>query len=142
MTDVVPMLSYEDGRAAIDLLGRAFGFREVDRIERPDGTISHAELAVGDASVMLASPTPEYESPAHHRQACATAAAWSRVPYVIDGVLVYVADVQGHAERARRAGARVLSEPEDTPYGRHYRVEDLEGHRWMFMERSASGSLP
>ena len=31
------------------------------------------------------------------------------------------------------AGARVLSEPEDSDHGdRIYRVEDLDGHRWMF----------
>jgi hypothetical protein len=28
-----------------------------------------------------------------------------------------------------------LSAPEDAPYGRLYRAEDLEGHRWMFMRR-------
>jgi uncharacterized glyoxalase superfamily protein PhnB len=28
---VTPYLLYEDGEAAIDFLGRAFGFREVDR---------------------------------------------------------------------------------------------------------------
>lgn len=29
----------------------------------------------------------------------------------------------------------VLSEPEAGPPARRYRAEDLEGHRWMFMER-------
>jgi uncharacterized glyoxalase superfamily protein PhnB len=44
--------------------------------------------------------------------------------------------VEAHFERARVAGARILSEVEDTPFGdRHYRAEDLEGHRWMFAER-------
>jgi hypothetical protein len=28
-----------------------------------------------------------------------------------------------------------LSEPEDGPPARRYRIEDLEGHRWMFMTR-------
>jgi uncharacterized glyoxalase superfamily protein PhnB len=28
----------------------------------------------------------------------------------------------------------LLSEIEDTPVGRLYRVEDVEGHRWMFLE--------
>lgn len=32
MTDVVPMVSYEDCAAAADWLVRAFGFEEVDRI--------------------------------------------------------------------------------------------------------------
>ena len=57
------------------------------------------------------------------------------VPYVIDGVLVYVDDVNAHHARASEQGATILSEPEDGPFGRLYRVEDLEGHRWMFMQR-------
>ena len=28
----------------------------------------------------------------------------------------------------------LLSDLEDTPQGRLYRAEDLEGHRWMFMQ--------
>ena len=56
-----------------------------------------------------------------------------QIPYIVDGVLVYVDDVQAHFERAKAAGARILSEPEEGP--RRYRVEDLEGHRWYFMER-------
>src|SRR5204863_245240 len=69
-------------------------------------------------------------------QRCEAAARWSETPFVVDGVHVYVDDVDGHFERARAGGARILSEVEDTPFGdRHYRVEDLEGHRWMFAER-------
>jgi uncharacterized glyoxalase superfamily protein PhnB len=49
-------------------------------------------------------------------------------------VLVQVDDVAVHCQRARAAGASILSEPEDTPEGRRYRVEDIEGHRWMFEE--------
>ena len=37
--------------------------------------------------------------------------------------------------RAKQAGAVILSEPEAGPPARRYRVEDLEGHRWMFMQR-------
>jgi uncharacterized glyoxalase superfamily protein PhnB len=57
------------------------------------------------------------------------------VPYIIDGVLVYVADAGGHYEQARRAGARILSDVEDGENGKRCRAEDLEGNRWMFMER-------
>ncbi len=51
-------------------------------------------------------------------------------------VFALVDDVEAHAERARAAGARVLGEPEDSPRGRLYRVEDPEGNRWMFEQRS------
>jgi len=50
-------------------------------------------------------------------------------------VLVYVDDVEAHCRRARVAGARILSEPQTDEYGSRYRVEDVEGHRWMFMQR-------
>jgi uncharacterized glyoxalase superfamily protein PhnB len=58
------------------------------------------------------------------------------VPWVVDGVLVVVDDLDAHCERARAAGARILTEPESTPHGRQYRVEDPEGHRWLFEQRS------
>jgi uncharacterized glyoxalase superfamily protein PhnB len=135
MPTVTPMLAYEDGPAAMDWLIRAFGFVERERWLDDDGRLSHGELAVGrDGVVMLATPTPAYEGPARHRAHCAEAAAWSAVPYIVDGVLVEVDDLDPHFERARDAGARILSEPEDAAPGdfRHYRVEDLEGHRWMF----------
>jgi PhnB protein len=50
-------------------------------------------------------------------------------------VLVFVDDIDEHYARAKHAGATILSEPEDGPPGRRYRAEDLEGHRWMFMQR-------
>jgi uncharacterized glyoxalase superfamily protein PhnB len=54
---------------------------------------------------------------------------------VVDGVLVHVPDVIAHRARADAAGARMLGDIEEDGPGRRYRVEDLEGHRWMFMER-------
>lgn len=132
---VVPMLSYADGHAAIDWLVRAFGFVEVLRIEDGD-RISHAELDTGHGAVMLATPTPDYEGPAAHREHCEAADQWLSVPFIVDGVLVYVDDIEHHHRRAVEAGAKVLTELEEGPPGRRYRVEDLEGHRWMFMEHS------
>jgi PhnB protein len=134
---VIPMLSYEDGLSAIEWLHSAFGFRErQDALQLwPDGTLSHAEMVAGDGLIMLATPTPDYESPRHHRQTCDQARKWSAVPYIIDGVLVYVDDLDQHYERARAAGATILSEIEDDPPGRRYRIEDLEGHRWFFLQR-------
>ena len=130
---VVPMLSYRDGFAAIAWLVDAFGFVERHRFEE-DGRISHAELDTGKGIVMLASPSPDYEPPAEHRQHCETTDRWLAVPWIVDGVLVYVDDVDAHHERSARAGARVLSPPELGGPGKRYRVEDIEGHRWMFME--------
>jgi uncharacterized glyoxalase superfamily protein PhnB len=92
-------------------------------------------MLAGGGLIMLASaPSEAYESPRTHRQHCTRAEEWSRTPYVIDGVLVHVDDVDAHYERARAAGATILGPMEDN-IGRLYRAEDLEGHRWMFMQR-------
>jgi uncharacterized glyoxalase superfamily protein PhnB len=135
MQAITPMLSYEDPGRAAEWLVDAFGFHEELRYEESDGRVSHVELRLGGGVVMLGNPGPHYQSPKHHREACEAAAAWSETPFVVDGVHSYVADVDAHFERARAAGATILSEVEDTPFGdRHYRVEDVEGHRWMFAQ--------
>jgi PhnB protein len=131
----IPMLSYQDGIAALEWLARAFGFRERERMTWPDGTLSHGEMDTGDGLIMLATPTPHYESPKRHRESCERARKWSAVPYIIDGVLIHVDDLDAHFARAKAAGATILSEIEDGPPGRRYRAEDLEGHRWFFFQR-------
>jgi PhnB protein len=138
MTDypaVIPMIAYRDGPNAMDWLATAFGFKERARMTTLEGRLSHGEMEAGDGLIMLATPSPDYQGPKQHREGCAQARKWSSVPYIIDGVLVYVGDVGAHFERARRAGAHILSEVENGENGKRYRVEDLEGHRWMFMER-------
>ena len=133
---VIPMISYEDGISALDWLANAFGFRETSRLIWPDGRLSHGEMEAGDGLIMLATPTPDYQSPKRHREVCEQARKWSAVPWIIDGVLVYVDDLDAHVKRARAAGARILSDVEEGPPGRRYRVEDLEGHRWFFFEKA------
>ncbi len=140
---IVPFIAYEDAAAAIDWLTEAFGFREdpAARITADNGVVGHAEMDVGDGSVIyLSTPTPDYESPKHHRETCAAAAKWSENPWVIDGLLVQVDDVDAHHARAAAAGATVLRAPEDVPeIGiRLWSAEDVEGHRWMFVRRLAS----
>ena len=122
MQRIVPMLPYADAPAAIAFLCRAFGFEERFRMDMPDGTIGHAELALGDDVVMLASVwregglTSPLELHALHAQ------IWCRVD-----------DVDAHFARARAAGATLVGAPEDQAHGgRSYRALDLEGHRWIF----------
>jgi predicted enzyme related to lactoylglutathione lyase len=53
-------------------------------------------------------------------------------------VLVRVEDADAHAERARAAGARIVKEPADHPYGeRQYTARDLGGHAWTFSQSIA-----
>jgi uncharacterized glyoxalase superfamily protein PhnB len=134
---ITPMMSYEDVAAALDWLAAAFGFRERDgtRLTGDDGRITHVEMELEDGVIMLANPTPDYQSPNHHAEVCEHARKWLAVPYVIDGLHVFVDAVDDHFARARAAGATMMCEPEDQPYGeRVYRVADLEGHRWMFAQ--------
>src|ERR1044071_9566127 len=132
---VIPMIAYEDGVAALEWLAKAFGFHERARQIGADGKLSHGEMEVGDGVIMLGTPTPDYESPKHHRETCDQARKWSTVPWIIDGVLVYVDNLDAHFARAKAAGATILSEIETDPPGRRYRAEDLEGHRWFFFQR-------
>jgi PhnB protein len=131
----VPMLSYEDVAAAADWLGTAFGFRERGpRFTDDEGRVTQVELELDGASVMLGWPGEHYRNPRHHASTCAEAARWLDVPWVVDGVYVTVDDLEGHLAKAVTVGARIIRGPEDVPVGRLYTAEDLEGHRWMFMQ--------
>jgi PhnB protein len=132
---VIPMIAYENGPAAMDWLAAAFGFRERARLLGEEGRLSHGEMEVGKGMIMLATPSPHYHGPKRHREESDAARKWSEVPYIVDGVLVYVDDVDAHFERAKAAGATILSPVEQGGEGKRYRAEDIEGHRWMFMQR-------
>jgi uncharacterized glyoxalase superfamily protein PhnB len=135
MGRAVPMVSYEDVGAAVDWLGEAFGLRESGpRFDDGEGHVTHAELSHDGATVFLGWPGPDYRSPKRHAAECEQAARWLDTPWVIDGVQVEVDDLDAHYERAKAAGATIIREPEDLPFGRLYSAADLEGHRWMFMQ--------
>ncbi len=130
------MIAYEDAAAAIDWLSTAFGFKETgQRYTSEDGMVGHAELELGGSIVMLATPNREYQSPKSHRKTCDAARRWLDNPWVVDGVLVVVDDLDAHHARAAESGANVIRPPEDGPGGRIYTAEDLEGHRWMFQQQ-------
>jgi uncharacterized glyoxalase superfamily protein PhnB len=136
---IVPMLAYEDAAAAIDWLCEAFGFEEKadQRFTDDDGTVTHAELRLDGSAIMLATPNRDYQSPKRHRETCEAARRWLDNPWVIDGVFAQVDDVDAHFERAKSNGAEILREPNEPGVGfRIYSAEDLEGHRWMFGQRS------
>src|SRR3981081_1954543 len=119
----------------MDWLSSAFGFKERARMLDKSGRLSHGEMQAGDGVIMLATPTPEDQAQRTHRESCAPARKCSTVPYVVDGVLVYVDDVDAHFAQAKQHGATILSGVEAGQNGKRYRAEALEGHRWMFLER-------
>ena len=127
------MLAYADAGAAAHWICQAFGFRETERFADRSGTVTDVVLERADgARVMVGHPTDAYEGPRAHAAHCEAAARWLDQPYIVDGVVVNVDDVDAHYAAAVAAGARILSGLETNPFQREYRVEDLEGHRWMF----------
>jgi len=119
---ITPMLSYADASGAIAFLCAAFGFEQEYRMDMPDGSVGHAELSLQGGRIMLASEW---------------AAAGLVSPRALDGLhgqlYCSVDDVDAHYRRARDAGATIVGEPIDQPYGeRSYRALDPEGHRWIF----------
>jgi len=135
----IAMISYEDVGSAADFLIEAFGFTEVgERFADRDGRVTHLELERGGATVMLGWPGPDYMDPSHHASMCAWASAWLATPWVIDGVLVTVEDVDAHHAHAEASGAIILRAPEDGPPGRLYAAADPSGHRWMFLQAAPS----
>ena len=130
---IVPFIGYEDAAAAIAWLEHAFGFVE-DRSARheEDGTITHAELSFGGATIYLSTPQ-DYASPRRMRDSSELARRAYDNPWVIDGHFIEVDDVDAHYERAKAAGATIIREPDEPGVGlRLYSAEDPEGHRWMF----------
>jgi uncharacterized glyoxalase superfamily protein PhnB len=116
---VYPTFKYRDARAAIDWLGRAFGF-ETLAVHPPEGDqVAHAELALDGAVIMLGSEGAG--DPSVHRPAGTGA--------------TYVAcdDVDARFERAVAAGAEVVRPLNETDYGsREFSVRDPEGNVWSF----------
>ena len=137
MQDVIPMLAYENGIAALEWLKQAFGFEEdMDmRMLDANGRLTHAQLKAGDDIIMVSTPTPEYESINRHREHCKKMDQWLQVAWIINGLLVHVENVDEHFKRAKEKGAEILSGIEDAPPGKRYRCADIEGHRWMFIEK-------
>src|SRR5258708_21473007 len=129
---IFPMIAYEDAAAAMDWLVVAFGFRERCRMTDKAGRVGHGELELSGNIVMVASPTPDYQSPKRHAESCAAARQWLSVPWIIDGALVHVDDVDAHYKQAKAAGATTVSGISGSFPGSLYRVPDLERHSPVF----------
>ncbi|WP_374370400.1 VOC family protein [Dongia sp.] len=116
---IFPALKYDDAPAAIDWLGRAFGFSKHMVVPDDKGGVAHAELRIGGAMIMLGSMgKPDPTNP------------WTTER---QGVYVQITDIDEHYARAQAAGAKIERPLADTPYGaREYSVRDPGGHLWSF----------
>ena len=127
-------LYYEDAAKAIDWLCQAFGFEVRLKVEGEGGRIEHSELEYGDGLIMVGQVGGREDR------------AFCKSPQGLQGantqsLAIHIEDADAHCAQARAAGARIVLEPEVSDYGeaywadRVYEAEDLEGHRWWFMQR-------
>ena len=59
MPRITPNLFYDDLAAALEFLGKAFGFETRMSMPGPDGSIMHAEMELKDGLVMMGCPGPD-----------------------------------------------------------------------------------
>ena len=57
---VTPYIIVKDAAGFIDFLKQAFDAHEFGRTENPDGTIGHAEVRVGDTTLMIVDGKKEW----------------------------------------------------------------------------------
>lgn len=120
---ICPYLNYEDTGAMIAWLAQAFGLVERHSLRDSEGKVTHAEMILQDGVVMMGSPGGDFRNP-------------KRLGQTTQSLYVYVDDIDGHYARAKAAGAEILEEPADQPYGdRRYGARDPEGHVWYFASR-------
>jgi len=116
-----PYLAVADARAAVAWYVDVFGGVTGETVEMPDGRLGHAEIHIGDSTLMLADEFPELDLLAPPNRGGTTVS-----------VVVDVADVDATTELARASGASVEREPTDMPYGyRAAAIVDPFGHRWL-----------
>jgi uncharacterized glyoxalase superfamily protein PhnB len=130
-----PHLAYQDPVEAIAWLTKAFGFREVVRMEK-DGTFVTSKLEPPVSGLIMITRRNETYMD-WLRQAVPDLPKEAKMPYPHLGhsISVLVEDVDAHFEHAKASGATILSEPDDQPWGlRVYAVLDPEGHQWEFVK--------
>jgi uncharacterized glyoxalase superfamily protein PhnB len=121
--DVYAGMRYADANAAIAWLEKAFGF-ERQAVYADGDQVAHAQLRFGSSIFMTGSARDDAYN--------------LRTPRQLDGaythiVCGYTDEPDAHCARARAAGAEIMEEPADKPYGaRVYVARDPEGYVWCF----------
>lgn len=95
---VTPYLVVPNGDAEIQFLEAAFGAAASLCERKPDGSVMHAELRIGDSLVMLGQAGEQ----------------WKALPAAL---YLWVENVDKVYGKALAAGATSQSAPEDKPYG-------------------------
>jgi len=127
---LTPYISVRGARQAIDWYTEVFAARLRGGLyEGPDGSIGHAELALGDAVLMISDPWLEggIDAPEPGRSHS-------------HSLHLQVDDVDATVRRAADEGAEIIRQPADEPYGRVAALLDPFGHRWMLNQPPPSAS--
>jgi len=114
---VTPYLLVRDVASLIDFLKKAFDAKEFHRSALPDGTVTHADVLIGDSHVMMGAARGE----------------WTAMPAMI---YLYVPDTDVLYQSALSAGATSIMAPADQFYGdRNAGVKDPFGNLWWIATR-------
>ncbi len=117
---VTPYLIIKGAADAIDYYKNVFGATELLRMPSPGGKIGHAEIKIGDSTIMLADEEPE--------MGIVSPRSLGGTPV---SILLYVEDVDAVFGQAVSSGAKVLRPIKDQFYGdRSGNLEDPFGHKW------------
>ena len=117
---VTPYLVCRNASGAIAYYKKAFGAKERLRMLGPDGSISHAELQIGNSIVMLGD-----ENPAMGQTSPDT------IGGTASGLFIYVDNVDKWYGKAIAAGAKSQMPPADMFWGDRYcKFADPFGHQW------------
>ena len=117
---ITPYMSVRDCVAAIDFYRRAFGAEKTMQLDMPDGKIAHAEIRVGDSTLMLSEENEEWGN---------------KSPQSLGGspmfLMIYVSDVDAAFKKAIAAGATEVRPVQDQFYGdRSGTLKDPYGYQW------------
>ena len=105
---------------AIEFYKKAFNAVEVARLPGPDGKLMHAEVRIGDSTVMLVDESPDW--------GCHGPRSLKGSPVTLH---LYVDDVDAVVAQAVRAGAKITMPVDDMFWGDRYgKLEDPFGHQW------------
>lgn len=120
----IPYMTVGHASEAIAFYKQAFGAEESLCIAH-EGKVGHAELAIGEARIMLCDEFPEHDALSPH--------TIGGTPVMIH---LYVEDVDAFTQRAVDAGLKILRPVADQFYGdRGGKFEDPFGHRWWIASR-------
>ncbi|HEY7439354.1 MAG TPA: VOC family protein [Acidimicrobiia bacterium] len=120
---ITPYLVVDGASEAIEFYKSVFGFTERMRMPGTEGRVGHAELALGDAMLMLADEYPE--------MGIRSARSIGGSPV---SIVLYVERVDDVVAAALAAGAKEVRPVEDKFYGdRAGQIEDPWGHVWDVM---------